>query len=184
MGLEQVIGDVRRDGEQRAERIIDEAEVEAKRILDDAREQAREYEEKRLAQAGRDADQVRAQVRSHGRFEARKVVLGAEAELRDELRQAILDGFSALDAKVREGHIKKLLATAKKTIPSGTVTGAKQDESVLKAQDTYDHGGTADILGGIIVESEDGRNRLDMSYESLIADRWRDILTQESELFG
>ena len=39
------------------------------------------------------------------------------------------------------------------------------------------------ISGGIVVESEDGRTRLDLSYDTLLDGMWRDVLKAEAELF-
>jgi len=184
MALTEVIGDVRRDGATRAQRILDEARAEAARITDAARERATAYATERQAQAQRDAAQVAAQVESHAEFEARKMVLAAEAELRNTLRTTVLDGFAALPKATRDAHLAKLLAMAKEVVGNGTVYGAKDDEAALKAQRTFKFGGGADIRGGIVVEAADGLTRLDLSYETLLADMWRDVLRQEAGLFG
>lgn len=184
MGLEQVIGEVRRDGEQRAQRILDDAQAEAQQIVAAAKDKVKAYEAERRKAAEKDAEQLRAQLQSGAEFEARKHVLAVEAELRQELRSAILDGFGGLDPDRRGQHIDKLLATAKKTIPEGTVHGAAQDEATLKDQDIYDFGGSTDIIGGIVVESKTGKNRLDLSYETLVDDMWRDVLRAEAGLFS
>ena len=184
MGLEQVIGEVRRDGEARAQKILDDAKAEADAILADAREKADAYGAQRLQQADKDQAQVEAQILSHAEFEGRKLALSAEAELRAELKATLLEGFAGLDAKVRKGHVTKLLATAKQVIGAGTVYGAAADEAALKAQKTFTYGGALKIAGGIVVEAEDGATRLDLSYETLLGDLWRDILRAEAELFG
>ncbi len=61
--------------------------------------------------------------------------------------------------------------------------GAAQDTTALKAQKTYKHAGSHAIAGGIIVESEDGRTRLDLTYETLLDGMWRDVLKSEAALF-
>ncbi len=183
MGLEQVIGDVRKDGDQRAQRILDDARAEAERILAAAKETVGEYEQQRQSAASRDAGQLQAQIASSAEFDSRKAVLTTEASLRDELRGAILDHFGDLDDGKRKQHIDALLKQAKATIPDGSVFGSKKDAATLEAQSDYEFGGTIDVIGGIVVESKDGAHRLDLSYETLIGDMWRDILRSESELF-
>ncbi len=184
MGLEQVIGEVRRDGDARAQKLIDDARAQAAKLVAEAEAQARSYEEQRLAQAGRDAEQVKAQVLSSAEFEARKVVLTTEAELREELRRTLVEGFSALPQDVRDGHVKKLLATAKSVLGgSGRVWSTRKDQDAASAG-PYEHAGTLDGAGGIVVESDDGTQRLDLSYETLLGDLWRDVLREEAALFG
>jgi vacuolar-type H+-ATPase subunit E/Vma4 len=184
MGLDQVIGDVRRDGEERAQRILQDARGQAAAILDAARAQAKAYETARLAQAAKDAAAASAQIASRAESEARKAVLAAEAGLRGQLRTALLAGFSELPQKTREAHLKAIVAKAQKIIPGGRVWGAEQDAAFLRAQKAYKHAGSEAIAGGIIVESDDGMNRLDLSYETLLDEAWRDILKAEAKLFA
>ena len=183
MGLDQVIGEVRRDGDARAQAVLANARKEADAILAEARARASAYEAERMQAAERDAAAAKAQAVSRAESAARKAVLSAEAELREALREQVLAHFAALDAKHRETHIKALIETAKAVIPGGQVYGAAQDTTALKAQKTYKHGGSQPVAGGIIVESEDGRTRLDLTYETLLDGMWRDVLKAESALF-
>ena len=103
--------------------------------------------------------------------------------MRGELRETLLTGFGQLKEAVRSKHIKALLKTGKDVVGKGTVFGAKADEATLKAQRSFAYGGVVDIVGGIVIESEDGLTRLDLSYETLLADLWRDVLRHEAGLF-
>lgn len=183
MGLDQVIGEVRRDGDTRGQAILANARKEADAILAAARAQAATYEKARMEAADREAAAAKSQAASRAESEARKAVLTAEAELRDSLREAVLAHFAKLDAKARASHVLALIATAKPIIPSGKVWGAEKDAAALKGQTVYKHGGNQPITGGIIVESEDGRTRLDLTYETLLDGMWRDVLKAEAALF-
>lgn len=183
MGLDQVIGEVRRDGEAKAQATIKAARSEAEALLAAARAQAHAYEATRMEQAERDATALQAQAASRAESEARKVVLSAEAELRDQLRENVLKHFHDLPAKTREAHLKALVAQAQSLIPAGSVWGAASDATALKSTKGYKHAGSLPIAGGIVVEAEDGRTRLDLSYETLLDGMWRDVLKAEAELF-
>lgn len=183
MGLEQVIDEVRSGADERAAQLLADAREEANQIVADAKAKVAEYEASKLAQADKDAEQLTAQAISHAEFEARKAQLEAEADLRSNLRAQILESFAALPKTARNKHIKKLLATAKEAIPAGKIWGAKTDEATLK-KSSYDFAGPVDIAGGIIVESEDGKVRLDLSYETLLGDQWRAVLQAEASLFA
>jgi vacuolar-type H+-ATPase subunit E/Vma4 len=183
MSLEQVIADVRRDGEARAQAVVAAARKEAAAIIDAARAQAKQVEAQRMAAAEKDAAAVTAQAASRAESEARKLQLAAEAELRNELKAAAQKGLADLPAKTREAHLKALLAQAHAIIPKGSVWGAEKDGAFLKGQKTYKHAGSLPIAGGIVVESEDGMTRLDLSYETLLDEAWRDVLKSEAKLF-
>lgn len=183
MGLDQVIGEVRRDGDTRSQAVLANARKEADAILAAAKAQAHAYEQARMEAADRDAAAAKAQALSRAESEARKIVLTAEAELRDALREQVLAHFAKLDAKARASHVMALLATAKGIIPSGKVWGAEKDGPALKSQTVYKHAGNLPIAGGVVVESEDGRTRLDLTYETLLEGMWRNVLKAESALF-
>jgi V/A-type H+-transporting ATPase subunit E len=183
MGLDQVIGEVRRDGEARAQATLKAARTEADSILAAAKAQAKAHEKARLDAAAREAEQAKAQAMSRAESEARKAVLTAEAELREALRSQVLRHFAELPAKAREAHVKALAKTASAIIPAGSVWGAEKDAAALKAAKPYKHAGSLPVAGGIVVESEDGRTRLDLSYETLLEGMWRDVLKAESDLF-
>jgi len=183
MGVDQVIGEVRRDGDARAQATTAAARKEADAILAAAKAQAAQMEKARLEAAAREAEQVKAQALSRAESEARKAVLGAEAELREALRAKVLAHFAALPAKAREAHLKSLLKTAQSVIPSGSVWGSDKDAAALKAAKPYKHAGSLPIAGGIVVESDDGKTRVDLSYETLLDGLWRDVLKAEAGLF-
>ncbi|MEA3136138.1 MAG: V/A-type H+/Na+-transporting ATPase subunit [Thermoplasmata archaeon] len=183
MGVDQVIGEVRRDGEGRAQATLKAARQDADAIIAAAKAQAKAHEKARLEAAARESEQVRAQAMSRAESEARKAVLTAEAELREQLRAQVMSHFAALPAKAREAHLKALLKTAAAVIPAGSVWGADKDAAALKAAKPYKHAGSLPIAGGIVVESEDGRTRLDLSYETLLEGMWRDVLKAEAALF-
>ncbi len=183
MGLDQVIGEVRHDGDARAQAVLANARKEADAILAAARAQAAAYEKARMDAAERDAAAAKAQAASRAESEARKAVLTAEADLREELRQQVLAHFAKLDAKARATHVTTLIATAKGVIPSGKVWAAEKDGPAIKNQAVYKPGGNLTGAGGIVVESEDGRTRLDLTYETLLDGMWRDVLKAEAALF-
>lgn len=183
MSLTEVIGDVRRGGEAKAKATLAEARARADATLAAAREKAHAYEALRLKEGERDGAQAKAQVLARAESEARKKVLTTEAALRTELRAAILRHLADLPAKSRAAHIEKLAARAHKELGGGKVWGAKDDATALKAQKHFAYAGDAPISGGIIAESADGKSRLDLSYETLLDEAWRDILRGEAALF-
>ncbi len=184
MGLDQVVQEVREGGEKQAQEILAAARSEADAILAQAHEQADAYKAQRLAQAERDVEQLKRQHLSNAQFEARKLVLETENELRATLRTTIVEGLAGLGAAARKKHIAALLKQATAVVPSGKVWGAAADAKVLGDAKEYTFAGEVDIAGGLIVESEDGTVRLDLSYETLLDDAWRDVLKAESGLFA
>ncbi|MHB8632776.1 MAG: V-type ATP synthase subunit E family protein [Thermoplasmatota archaeon] len=184
MGLDQVLGEVRRDGDGRADAILKRAREEAEAILATARQQAQSYETERLAAAQRDAALRQAQALSRAESEARKAVLAAETTLRLELRKAVLDALAELPDKQRSSHLKTLVKKAREVVPEGKAWGAAADAKALASHKEYKHAGDLPMAGGIVVESTAGDARLDLSYETLLDEIWREVLKAEAPLFA
>ncbi len=184
MGLEHIIDEVRQDGDRRAEAILAKAREEAAAILAEAQSRVDEYRVRRETMASREIEQLKVQVASSAEFEARKVVLNREARLRKQLRQTLLDGFASLPANVRKKHMQALAKRASAVVESGRMWASKQDAELVGTLAGYESAGTMDIRGGLVVESKDGTVRLDLSYETLLDDLWRDILKAEAGLFA
>ena len=183
MGLQEVVTEVERGAERRAQEIVDEAQAKASEILASAADAAAAYETQRATQARRDADALKGQTLSNAEFEARKIVLETEAELRRELRATVLDGFAGFSGPLRESHLERLVRTASEVVPKGKVWGAKVDKKFLSGLPDHKWAGELDIAGGLIVEDPKGTVRLDLSYDTLLDGLWRDILRAEADLF-
>jgi len=183
MGLEQVVTQVKQDGQAQAASIVEHANKEAEGILGAAREKVAALEKQRIGEAEREAAQIVTQSASRAKSASRKVVLEAQAGLHAQLREAIIASLIKLPAKQRSAHLDILVKRASGIIPKGRIWGAAADKEALAAQTTYDYAGEMDIAGGIIVESADRTNRLDLSYDTLLSQQWRDVLKAEAALF-
>ena len=184
MALEQVVDEVAQSAQRQAEQILQNARDEAAAHIAKAKQAVADYAAKRGQAAQADAAQAHDQIISHAEFEARKHVLTTESGLRAQLRARVLHAFEDLDPAARKKHLETLAARAREVIPAGKVWGAAADEAVLSGLDGYSFEGAVDIAGGMIVESDTGDVRLDLSYETLLDGMWRDVLRQEAELFS
>ena len=160
---------------EEAERIIREAEERARRIVEEAEERKRrEIEEarKRLyEEVGYEARIAEARIR------AAQLIAKVKNEVLEELRKKVMDRLSSLSEDERRRSIEKLLWEA---LGSGVIGErfrvyvAKRDsvlaEDVVTATGLRDRVvaviGREDLVGGIVIESEDGSTRVDNSYST------------------
>ncbi len=158
---------------EEAERIIREAEERARRIVEEAKERKRrEIEEarKRLyEEVGYEARIAEARIR------ASQLISRVKNEVLQELRKRVLERLSKLSEEERRKSIERLLWEA---LGSGVIGNrfrvyvAKRDsalaEDVVTAAGLRDRVvaivGREDMVGGVVIESEDGALRVDNSY--------------------
>ncbi|MFB6361088.1 MAG: V-type ATP synthase subunit E [Halobacteriales archaeon] len=188
MSLETVIQDIRETARERADEIRSEAEAEADRIVSEAEAEAEEVLEEAEAEVERRIEQEREQQRSSATLEAKQQRLEARrdqlAAVRDAAEQAIAD----LEGKTRESLSRELLDDAAAEfgdVDSAAVYGAADDaellESILADYDGYELAGSVDCLGGVVVESEDSRLRVNNTFDSVLEQIWDDELREISE---
>ncbi len=188
MSLETVIEDIRETARERADEIRSEAEAEADRIVSEAEAEAEELLEEAEAEVERRIEQEGEQQRSSATLEAKQQRLEARrdqlAAVRDAAEQAIAD----LEGETRESLTRELLDNAAAEfgdVDSVSVYGAAEDadllESVLADYDGYELAGSVDCLGGVVVESEDSRLRVNNTFDSVLEQIWDDELREISE---
>ena len=168
--------DIRAEGEARADEIVSAAEDDAGEILDAAREEVEreidQLKEQRLSSAKLEAKQKR--------LEARRDVLG---EVREQVEQELID----LESDTREELTRTLLDAASvefEEVDDVSVYGRADDadllESILADYDGYEYAGEYDCLGGVVVESEGSRIRVNNTFDSLLEDVWEENLREIS----
>jgi len=184
-GVERLREAVLARARQEAERIVREAEERARKIVEEARRRKQaEIEEarKRLArEAGYEARIAEARIR------ARHIVAQAKNEVLEELRRAVISELQSLPQNLRVESLKALIAEALTALPSDRfyVYVSPRDRDAVKtalASLGIEHRvieiREANIMGGVILESEDGMERVDNSYDTRLDTAMRRMATE------
>ena len=172
--------EIRADGESRAEAIISEAEADAQEIVADAEreveQQIEQEREQQLSSAKLEAKQQR--------LEARRSVL---QDVHERVEQAVVD----IDGEQREELTRALLDAAAAEFEgadSVQVYGRADDQELLEGvvadYDGFEVAGEHDCLGGVVVEAEGSRVRVNNTFDSVLETVWEENLREISdELF-
>ncbi len=184
-GLEVVVHEIIEQGRQQAAAIEKEGLTEAKAILAEAKEKAEKSLAERETAATRDAERLRVQEIARAEFEAKKKVLTAQRGLLARLKDEANAALAGLPDDKRRAYLEKLVARAKREIPSGTIHCRAEDESIVSG--LADYAVKADLtgIGGVIVDDDSGSISLDLRFESLLEEAWPAVLRSETkELFA
>jgi len=182
MPLEDLIGEIRRQGEADLAKIADERGSKADAISADRsrRLDAVRTESSRLSEA--EISQMRAQELAAAKLKARKMVYEAREA---RLTKAVADTRTLLvDYTQSEEYpqvLKRMFAEATNALGKQVrVTGREEDAAALQkvAGRAFDPR-PQPILGGLIAETPDGSRRLNLSFDELLRlneDRVRELL--------
>jgi V/A-type H+-transporting ATPase subunit E len=183
MSLDSVTEDIKEEARARAEEIRSDAEETAETIISDAESDAEEIRAQKEREVERQIEQEREQRLSSATLEAKQQRLATRRELLEEVRSEVEAELVDLDSDTREELTRELLeAAATEFDDSNTVEvyGRADDESLLESIvsefDNFEYGGEVDCLGGVVVESEESRVRVNNTFDAVLEDVWEDFL--------
>ncbi|WP_138007688.1 V-type ATP synthase subunit E [Halalkalirubrum salinum] len=189
MSLETVVTDIKTEAEARAEEIREAAESEAESIVEAAESDAEELLEEREAAVERQIAQEREQTLSSAKLEAKQARLEARRNVLEEVRETVESRLMSLDSDDREELTRELLDEAAEEfedVNSVSVYCRADDtellEEILADYDGFSIAGTRECLGGVVVESDESRVRVNNTFDSVLEDVWDDNLKTLSDI--
>lgn len=188
MSLETVVEDIREEARARAAEIREEAEGEAEEIIAEAEDEAEEIIEQAEREAERQIERERERSRSSATLEAKQERLGARRDVLESVHDQVASAVADLDRDRR----KELTAA---TIEAGLaefdddasirVYGRESDaellEELLENHENAQLDGTVDCLGGVVLESDASRVRVNNTFDSVLESVWEDELKNISD---
>ncbi|MCU4800466.1 V-type ATP synthase subunit E [Halobacteria archaeon HArc-gm2] len=187
MSMETVVEDIREEAQERAEALRSEAEAEADEIIADAEADAESIREEREREAEREVEQEREQRLSSAKLEAKQERLSARRDVLEDVREQVEAEIAGLEGDTREELTRSLVDAAATEFDADAdvdVYGRADDEEliegVLADYDGFSYAGEYDCLGGVVVESDASRVRVNNTFDSVIESVWEDNLRDVS----
>ncbi|WP_115864678.1 V-type ATP synthase subunit E [Halorussus litoreus] len=183
MSLDTVVEDIRNEARERAQEIQSEGDERAAEIVSEAEADADEILAEQEQETERAIEQEREQKLSSAKLEAKQQRLEARRDALQEVRDAVEQRLADLEGDRREELTRELLDAASEEFDAGDtvrVFGKPEDDELLTDivadYDGYEYGGEHDCLGGVVVESEQSRVRVNNTFDSVLEDVWEDNL--------
>ena len=187
MSLETVVEDIRDEARARAEEVRTDGESRAEDILEEAERDAEEVLEGAEREAERQVAQEREQKVSSAKLEAKQQRLEARREVLENVRDDVEARVADIDGDEREELTRTLLEAATAEFDGDEtvrVHGRADDEelleSVLEDFEGFGVGEPVDCLGGVVVESDASRVRVNNTFDSVLEEVWEENLREIS----
>ncbi|MFC6731023.1 MULTISPECIES: V-type ATP synthase subunit E [unclassified Haladaptatus] len=187
MSLETVVEDIREEARARAEEIRAEGEERAEELVSEAESDAAEILDEREREVEREITQMREQQLSSAKLEAKQKRLEARRNVLAQVREDVEVAIANLEGDTREELTRELLDVASEEFDDGddvTIYGRADDAALLETlADEYDYAyaGEYDCLGGVVLESEKSRIRVNNTFDSVLDRVWENNLKETSE---
>lgn len=176
MGLEKVIENIQKEGKEKINSILHDAETQANQILQTKQKTIDEAAVKKRQELEKHIDLLKTQELSSVEIEVKKIRLNAEKDILTQTYQECLHALSTLP---HEKILSFLLKKAKQELPEAAfVYSNARDESIVQSLTKIPYGGTIDALGGIILENKDKTLKLDYRYETIAEIVWERSLKE------
>jgi V/A-type H+-transporting ATPase subunit E len=183
MSLETVVEDIRDEARARAKEIREEGEAEADELIEAAEADAEETIAEAERAAERAIEQEREQTLSSAKLEAKQMRLEARRDVLADVRERVETALAEMDGAEREELTRALLDAASEEFEDAStveVYGREADQDLLGEivadYDDYEVAGTTECLGGVVVEAEESRLRVNNTFDSIVEDVWEDNL--------
>lgn len=191
MSLETVVEDIRDEARTRADEIRAEADDRAAEIVEAAEADADEIVAAKEREIENQIEQERDQRLSGAKLEAKQKRLSARRDVIQDVRDAVEDRLSELGGDEREELTRELLdaaATEFEDEESVRVYSCPSDEElvteILDDYENNEYAGEYDCLGGVVVEGDASRVRVNNTFDSILETVWDDQLKDiSSKLF-
>jgi V/A-type H+-transporting ATPase subunit E len=188
MSLNTVVEDIQDEARARAEEIRQVAESEAEEIIAEAEADAEEIREEREREVESTIEQEREQKLSSAKLEAKQERLEARRTVLGDVRESVEEAIAAIDGEERVELTEALLEASTAEYDDDAyleVQGNPDDEELIEDlldEVGYDgeYAGEYDCLGGVVVESEGSRIRVNNTFDSVVDDVWEDNLREIS----
>ncbi|GAB3683751.1 V-type ATP synthase subunit E [Salinarchaeum chitinilyticum] len=188
MSLDTVVEDIKGQAHARADEIGEDAEERAEELLEAAREDAERIREEAEESVEREIEQEREQRLSAAELEAKQERLEARRELLERVHDRVEAELVALEGERREELTAALLEDAAEEFDDGADVSvycrpddAELVSSLCEDYDGFEQAGEYDCLGGVVVESDASRVRINNTFDSILEDVWEDNLQTVSE---
>jgi len=190
MSLDTVVEDIREEARARAGEIRQDAEERAEEIREEARADAEEIVANAETEVEREIERERDQKLSSANLEAKQDRLEARRDLIQSVREAVESEIAGLSGERREELTAALLDSAAdefegESVDDVAVYGRADDreliQDLLEEYEGFSYAGEYDCLGGVVVESESSRLRVNNTFDSVLEDVWETELKTISE---
>jgi len=176
MGLEKVIENIQKEGKEKIQSILQDAEKQTAQLLQTKQKIVDDTAQKKRAELEKQIALLKTQEESSVEIEVKKIRLNAEKDILTQTYQECLNALSDLP---HEKILSFLLKKAKTELPEAAyVYSNTRDKPLIQSLTTISYGGTIDTKGGIIVENEERNLKLDYRYETIADQIWERSLKE------
>lgn len=178
--MESVVKGILEAGRRESQEIVSEGKKEADKILSQAKKKGTEEMNRRVEEAEIFGKKKRVQDLARTELETKRIVLEAQKEILDAVYSRALERLRTLHTN--DAILRHLLRFHSTDVATGKVYSSGKDKMTVQSIVGQNYAGTRPILGGIVIESSDGKSTVDLRYETLMKKIWEDSIREVADV--
>ena len=155
--IENVSEEVLKEAKARADQILKEASVAREKMLAEARDEAEKMKDAMRSESEAAAERARAVEISKAKMNAKQLQHSAKIAAMNSIYDQFYAGID------REKLLKSLFDLGSRSFDAGTLY--EEEKALPVAKKIFPNAKPADIKGGLIIESRDGNESVNLSME-------------------
>ncbi|MFQ5909788.1 MAG: V-type ATP synthase subunit E family protein [Thermoplasmata archaeon] len=180
MGLESVVKGILEAGRRESQEIVSEGKKEAEKIISDAKKKGTEEMNRKVEDAEVEGEKRRVQDLARAELEVKRLALEAQKEILDKVYSRALERLRTLQSS--DLILRRLLSSHSADVMTGKVYSNEKDRMTVQSVVGASFAGARPILGGVVIESSDGRSTIDLTYETLMQATWENSIREVADV--
>jgi V/A-type H+-transporting ATPase subunit E len=180
MSLERMIEEIRQQGQREFEDILEAARQERERMLSEIQEKGEELQGERSRQAEDQGSREEIREIARAELEARKVLLQAQKEILDEVREAAKQRLREMGDTDR--FLTSLVEQNREDLEDALVRCNAGDVKTLQRLTGAEVHGDLDVIGGFVIEARSGDRRIDLTFDTFLDGLWEEAVRDVADI--
>lgn len=180
MSLEKVIDDILNTGKEEARQIVQQGQKERAEQIKTAKDEGQKLLDSKIKESKNLVERTNIQEMARAELESKKIVLGSQKDILDSIYEKALERLGNLPQN--ETLLRSLISQNQSEVGTGKVYCNEKDAALVRSLVGANFAGTMDCIGGLVIESQDGKMRIDLRYETTLREIWDDSIKEISDL--
>lgn len=169
MSAEKIIERIRSDAEKQRKNLIAEAERKSQSVIKNAKAEAQKEAEVLLSNGQLESENAKKILVSKATQEVRRDMMNAREEMIEQCFSQALEKLGSLPEDQYRRFVTTLIKAGKKRLGTQcTVSVSRALDKDIAKQENLPVQGTVKSIGGILMQSPDGKITIDSTFERLL----------------
>ena len=172
MSVEKIINQIQEDSQKEVNQIIKDAEIHSKKIINEYIEKAKKESKDIIENGKKQSDGIKKILISKASQDAKRAITKSREKIIEDCFNKAQDKLNDLKGKEYENFISNIIKDSIKKIGKNfSVLYSREEDKKIIQKLGFKSTGKVESSGGVIIISNDGKIKLDNTFEGILKRR-------------